>query len=845
MDLDRGIVKALFYDYPVDEVVRLLDKHRSMQQDVYLDILPQLMQWAKPEYTYTEANLLRIQTGGEWKNDLPTLYHPFDKLTTITDILLDIENEKPVVRFEQLFRWKESALYAGEDLLVTAFLANYDLKHPTTTRDMFTWGDILPHNNHELNDALNKGLADLHAHYNATVDVFNLNWLCLMNNLAQRKQFDTKLQRSQELELMGPRIEKPSTIKQHCIAAAYLRFVFYNILLTSQGCVNKQFDDLIENRYQSKVHRILTDKWFAEMFAEELQNSISYMLLSSIQTADDRHLDYCLHISKEMKRRLVGNDTEKTGLIYQGERELLYTFFRGYYSHDPKCVCLAPYLFLYVLLKSKIRREFVQINAIKGFENFETYQDRKDILLPDNSPLKKYYAYIVANSSSQTKSDIHEVRVAPKSNMSDKKYARKPIFKMCEEVNQQDDSQKKSPLSIVVHFIKNGKYTYNFPTLFNAVGKVLDGTRDEKYRHKIHKEIKYILQYRKHSNLFCGIDAASSEIFCRPETFGHIYRYALAKGIHGRTYHVGEDFLDLVDGLRAVDEAVLFLQLDDKCRLGHAMALGIDACSYYTRRHFSTVITWQYLLDDCVWLLMRSKELNVKISESLERELNDKANALADKIGYGKCWNKDAYWYSMLLRGNNPQYDGVQDKRPILELWDKAAILKDSRLDAAYANDTAKQLFRDYFYDPAIKQKGLTLEQYKWNKEIVSVVSDIQKRLRYFIADKHISIECCPTSNLKIGFIDRYEQHPLLTRFYPIDADASYPLIKCSINTDDRGVFYTSIYEEYSLIALALYKMKDEKTGEPKYNEREILRYIEEIRKNAQQMAFRNYTDNK
>lgn len=843
MDLDRGIVKALFYDYPVDEVVRLLDKHRSMQQDVYLDILPQLMQWAKPEYTYTEANLLRIQTGGDWKNELSTLYHPFDKLTTITDILLDIEKEKPTVRFEQLFRWKESALYVGEDLLVTAFLAYYDLQHPTAPREMFTWGDILPHNNHNLNDALNKGLSDLHAHYNATVDVFKMNWLCLMNNLAQRKQFDTKLQRSQELELMGPRIEKPSTIKQHCIAAAYLRFVFYNLLLNSHGYGNKQFDDLIENRYQSKVQRILTDKWYAEMFAEELQNSISYMLLSSVQTADNRHIDYCLHISKEMKRRLVGNDTAKIGLIYQGERELLYSFFHGYYSHDPKCVCLAPYFYLYVLLKSKIRREFVQINVIKGFENFETYQDRKDILLPDNSPLKKYYAYIVANSSSHTKSDLLEVRVTPKSNMSDKKYACKPIFKMCEEVNKQDDLQIKSPLSIVVHFIKKGKYTYNFPTLFNTVGKVLDGTRDEKYRHKIHKEIKYILQYRKHSKLFCGIDAASSEIFCRPETFGHIYRYALANGIQGRTYHVGEDFLDLVDGLRAVDEAVLFLQLDDKCRIGHAMALGIDACAYYTRRHFSTVITKQYLLDDCVWLLMRSKELNVKISDSLERELNDKASTLADQIGYGKCWNKETYWYSMLLRGNDPQYIGLQAKHPNLDLWDKTANLKDCRLETAYANDTANQLFRDYFYDCAIKQNGLILEQYKWNKEIVSVVCEIQKKMRNLVSEKKIGIECCPTSNLKIGFIDRYDQHPLLTKFYPIDADASYPLIKCSINTDDRGVFYTSIYEEYSLIALALYKQKKEGTNEPKYNEREIMRYIREIRKNAELMAFSRYLE--
>ena len=82
----------------------------------------------------------------------------------------------------------------------------------------------------------------------------------------------------------------------------------------------------------------------------------------------------------------------------------------------------------------------------------------------------------------------------------------------------------------------------------------------------------------------------------------------------------------------------------------------------------------------------------------------------------------------------------------------------------------------------------------------------MQEEMRRFVSEKKISIECCPTSNLKIGYIDRYENHPLLTKFYPIDAKVDTPLIKSSINTDDRGVFYTSIYEEYSLIALALYK---------------------------------------
>lgn len=73
-----------------------------------------------------------------------------------------------------------------------------------------------------------------------------------------------------------------------------------------------------------------------------------------------------------------------------------------------------------------------------------------------------------------------------------------------------------------------------------------------------------------------GMDAANSELYCRPEVFGPIYRYMKqfcnsatdlselgSEYYRGQrslnfTYHVGEDFWDITDGLRAIDEAILF-----------------------------------------------------------------------------------------------------------------------------------------------------------------------------------------------------------------------------------------------------------------------------------------------
>ena len=843
MDIKRGILKALYYDYPVDALVRILDKqHTDMQHDVFLDILPQLLQWAKPEYTYTETNLMRIEVGTSWQNDsrmkdkLPTMYHPLDILPQISEALLTIEHNEPLVRFDQLFRWKDAALYVGEDMLTTAYVAHKDLREKSCRRNLFVWDDILRHNNKQINAVLDEGLSDLHAHFNATSDVFALNWTSLMNDIKQRKKFDEKITRTQEVELMSPHMDYPCDIEQLSVAAAYLRFVFYTRLLNQQA--DKK--EYIEHNYKRKVIRILTDRWFADDIAIDLQNSINWALNYSLRSADEKTVDYCIVPNKEIDSLIYDHATAR--IIYQGERDLLYSFFYRYYSHDNQCKELAPYMYLYLLIKNKIRREFVQINKIKGFENFETYQDRKDILIPEYSPLYKYYANCVVDTSIRKHSNDHiEARVTPNGLKENLDY-RKSLFpnrcyKDLKRIEEKDN------LSIVVHFIKNGKYEKPFPTQFNKVDFIHDGTRDEKYRIKIRWQLNDVLCSKIN---VVGIDAASREIFCRPETFGHIYRYARLKGITGFTYHAGEDFLDIVDGLRSVDEAILFLHLGDRCRIGHGMALGIDAAEYYERRHYTTILPRQYLLDQCIWLLMRSKELNVTVDSNIEALLLDKAEECYNDIGYMlKPFNPKTYWHSMLLRGNDPEFIYTNKSQTLMTKWERTANVEDSRIHVAMGDKQAKDLFHDYYYDADIKKMGMILVTHKWPKEIVRVVETMQEKMRSYVASKHIGIECCPTSNLKIGYIERYDHHPLITKFYPVLPKPNDTIIYSSINTDDRGVFYTSIYEEYSLIALALRKMTHSETNERMYNDREIIRYIGEIRKNAQQMAFRNYTDNK
>ena len=128
----------------------------------------------------------------------------------------------------------------------------------------------------------------------------------------------------------------------------------------------------------------------------------------------------------------------------------------------------------------------------------------------------------------------------------------------------------------------------------------------------------------------------------------------------------------------------------------------------------------------------------------------------------------------------------------------------------------------------------------KFPPEIIPVVKQLQQWMLRELAKRHITIECNPTSNLKIGFFEQYDQHPLLTTFDALSllGESSYPSVCATVNTDDRGVFGTSIYNELSLIALAMRKIKDENNHEL-YNERTIIEYIERIRRNAYDKRFK------
>ena len=848
MDFERAAIKALFYDYPIEEAVRALDIAKGQWKDEYADILPQLVRWRERAFTMTEADLISELTTSDWMypqgssmNLTYALYRPFFVLQTISKQLLEEDetdmNHYPLVKFDCLLRWKDVSAFVGEDLLTTAFKAEMDVEHQKMS-DNFLWIDYIHHTKEDINRILSQGLSDIHAHGTATVDVFHLNWISLMNN-PSRKSGCEKITHFQELSVNTPNMNSLYELRRLCVAAAYLRLRLYSIFVINDQLINKQLP-------LWRVESILLDDLSAEMAQDDIFPIIGRLRKQSLHTPKHQAIDYAIHLPNALV-----NDIDNVFLVYQGERQLLYSFFCELFAGGQRALAFAPYFYLYILIKNRLRKEFVQINSLKGFKNFSDYQDRKEIFTREGDPIVNNWGKYIAQTTLQNGKDQVELRYSPSAPLLQKgvDYSR-GVF-----TNNLVVKDVKKRVGLIVHFIKEGNK---------------DGRKNEllgrysHYREKIKRQFMEVLRaynkqhppktslFIKHDNTLpiLGIDAAATEMFCRPEVFGHIFRYADRKGICHRTYHVGEDFFDIVDGLRAIDEAIMFLELDSHCRIGHALAMGIDAVKYYEKRHYNVIMPKQNFLDNCVWLYKRASENNVPLPHAMANYLESTARRMFMEIGYykkdGVPFDIDHYWNSMLLRGDEPLFLDWDEKKMCgrgVSEWKATACVVDSKENKEALKDSiARTWFYSYQYSEPIRMKGNeNVINEVWNPEIAGLVKDMQAVMRKKVADKDITIECNPTSNVKIGHFDRYDEHPLLTVFDPLEKneDTKYPIVKATINTDDRGVFATSLYNEFSLMALALLKKKDDQHQLVYQNHRSVYDYIDRIRLNGQQQRFK------
>lgn len=193
MDFLRAAAKGLLYDFPLDCASYLYGGKLNPRQ--FFDTFTEVLRHTTHNFTTSEIHQIVDLTKKEWMRLEDGSIEMSNVIKGIMNVLalcgeefVDIKGWSPRVKFEQLLRWRELSKYLGEDSLVSAVLAqnhidrDFKQSHTITKMADLNWPDVLDHDNAQINEVLDKGLSDTHAHLNASTAIFDFNWIVMMNS---------------------------------------------------------------------------------------------------------------------------------------------------------------------------------------------------------------------------------------------------------------------------------------------------------------------------------------------------------------------------------------------------------------------------------------------------------------------------------------------------------------------------------------------------------------------------------------------------------------------------------------------------------------------------------------
>lgn len=677
-------LRALFSKQTGDDILKSIHLDANISESLITKLL---LREKHDGYTISQL-IMTAQAIQEWmygENNCQPLqfangYTVFNLVLHFAMRTLDLQNGDPVCRYRQLLRWHSLTTYLGEDLFTTAFLASHDIIS-LRERLYFDWEAYLDHDCKEVNAIFNRPIADLHMHLKGSSYNFDISWICLMNHIEQM------IDRFDKVKADRKDTEWDETLYQKIRRAAAIRlWLAHSVNLIGVDITNATLNDLMAGKDAS---------------LQDLLNQVS------------GDYDY---ISVE---HYVGETI--TNKVIASERRLMYEIYKRIFRDDTDVTKdIASYFYAYLVYKEEFRTALLQTNERTGFENFSRYEELKTEFIVGEKYIELIYKAAIEGYLERGENRFIEARVVPKDSVEEIERSLSTIYNSV--------SQKyKFQYDIIFHFIKKRDKDFN----------IGHNIRHRALREDIKKQSFAIYNFRQKSNesgnligMVVGIDAANSEIYTRPEVFGQAFRFLRAHEIFQSetnrpndlsiTFHVGEDFLDIADGLRAVEEALLFLGMKNGDRLGHALVLGTDVRKYYQVRYNTICETKQVLVDNMAWLYHKCVKLmgNTPLSGYLRtlfhkyffEVYNEKFQYKEKLVDYlkkrklntqelvefeddlQKLDDLQDYYQSWLLRGNSPtfgsDFDDIDlDKMEASErLWLMAGINHHPGVDDASRN---------------------------------------------------------------------------------------------------------------------------------------------------------------
>ena len=255
----------------------------------------------------------------------------------------------------------------------------------------------------------------------------------------------------------------------------------------------------------------------------------------------------------------------------------------------------------------------------------------------------------------------------------------------------------------------------------------------------------------------------------------------------GVTVHAGEDFVHLLGGLRRVDEAVHWFSLRDGDRIGHAVALGVDARVWATSAGRLPIPREERLLD-LVWewrwyargyqqsasdrlALIERETLRITREMFLRPYSPAEMDRMIEALHSERCLRSVGFPTGLPVRPLTPECEHL-------------AILA------------------SYLASGDVFSRGRVIEWVDPATEAETLAS-IQRGLRQEIGMRGLTIEVNPSSNLLVANLADLATHPLW-RLRPPRGDGDAPPVSICIGSDDPVTFATNLREEFALLYDAL-----------------------------------------
>lgn len=919
----NSIIEVLFHQVSISDVL----EERIVHNAVYFQLIADLMHDNKKisaHYNRLECEQIAIAAidhicdRADFRmghTSIRNNMHVFDLLAEIVEAILAINNDVVCCRYSMLMEWRRLTNSIGEEIPVTVMYALRDMHEGKTKRKNFSWNFVIKQNNTQLNSLLSEGFSEHHFHLWGSTPYFQVSWINLMNQVINN-QYSRNLAKLDKKYRVHYKNNTP--ISYYCneknrdvmsmdsleimhLQAALIRlYLCARISNISLEWTKKRDNAQSELEY---VIALLKNPYGLLIESNEIQSTIASFAFMNKEVSIDYACYFC-------RKNAFFNVSENA--VFSGERWFIYSIVKDIFASFPILNSREHNLFYaYLLIQTKLRTKMVQVNDKVGFDNFQNYQNKKNFFLNDDITSTQMIARMaIRESLVQNPAFLElEARISPERDAFENSRSILELENAILKDNLQekvlaslnDSNDLKKRYYYVFHFIKEKDVVLE-DMYQNANGYEEKEHYPFEYRHyslrkKLEKQTMGIMEFREQypqlAERVRGIDACSQEIGCRPENFASIFRilnhhvciihdcdktYTLPQ--LKKTYHVGEDFLDVTDGLRSIDEAVRFLNLDCGDRLGHALALGTNVEEWYHSKKYQITLTIQDYLDNLAWLYHVLQRYSVPEMDNLLYFLNgefehyfkivyrnhmkdDDLNAIMEegKKFYTNYYNEfeqvrnyqphrcnfsiEEYYRAWTLRGDHPDLyqNGYYCTKKQLDDWGhyKTNWRYPRRFDIRYIPECSL-LYYYYHYNTDVKREGQRFITVNIRNNYVQGVKAVQKALQFDIARRGLSIETNPTSNALIGMFREYQKHPIITLYnrglaHTKDELHECPQINVSINTDDSGVFFTCLENEYALMAYALENTVDE-YGKPLYNKEEIKEWLDNIRKIGNAQGF-------